>query len=135
MAAGVPARLTAAEGRKFGLSVGSAFMVLGGIAAWRHRTTSEAVLYTLGSALILAGILAPTHLGPVQRAWMALAHRLSKITTPVFMGVVYYVVMTPAGFLRRRMGGPISAPREQGASRWMPHAPAVMTAERMERQF
>ena len=135
MAGRVPARLTAAEGRKFGLTIGLAFIALGSIAAWRHRVTAETILLGLGSVLVLAALLVPTRLGPVERAWMALAQRISKVTTPIFMGVVYFLVMTPAGFLRRRMGGPITAPRERGASRWLPHVPAVATGERMERQF
>jgi hypothetical protein len=35
---------------------------------------------------------------------MGLAHLLSKITTPVFMGIVYYLVLTPVGAVRRMLG-------------------------------
>jgi Saxitoxin biosynthesis operon protein SxtJ len=135
MAGRVPARLTAAEGRKFGLTVGLAFTALGAIAWWRHRPTTESVFLALGAALILAGLAVPTSLGPVQRAWMGLAHKISKVTTPIFMGVVYYLVLTPIGAIRRATGSPLTARRAPGASRWEPHVPAVATAERMERQF
>jgi hypothetical protein len=134
MAAGVPARLTAAEGRKFGLTVGLAFAAFGGIALWRGRATVATVLLALGATLVLAGLVVPTRLGPVERAWMRLAHLISKVTTPIFMGIVYFVVMTPIGFLRRRMGSPIVA-RTGNESRW-----AVRTADesprtQMEHQF
>ena len=135
MAARVPARLSAADGRKFGLTVGLAFLALGGIAWWRGRVRTAAVLQGVGGALVVAALVAPTALGPVERAWMGLAHRISKVTTPVFMGVVYFVAITPAGFVRRRTGGPIGGRRARTASRWEPHTPAVPTAERMERQF
>jgi hypothetical protein len=36
---------------------------------------------------------------------MKLAHALSKVTTPIFMGIVYFVVLTPIGFIRRSFGG------------------------------
>ena len=36
---------------------------------------------------------------------MGLAHAISKVTTPIFMGVVYFVVITPIGFIRRRAFG------------------------------
>jgi len=62
------------------------------------------VLGSLGGVLLLAGITVPTLLGPVQRGWMGLAHLLSKITTPIFMGIVYFVVITPIGLFRRMIG-------------------------------
>lgn len=140
MAGGVPARLTprrltAAEGRKFGLTVGLAFAAIGGVLQWRDKPTAAMVLLALGGALVLAGLLVPTSLGPVERAWMGLAHRISKVTTPIVMGVLYFLVMTPAGVLRRRMGSPFTAPRAPGASRWEPHPIPAPTAARMERQF
>ena len=95
MATGIPARLTAAQGRKFGLTVGGAFLAIGLLLAWRHREAARNVMLGLGAAFSLAGLLVPTMLGPVERAWMGLAHLLSKVTTPIFMGVVYFVVLTP----------------------------------------
>ena len=130
----VPARLTAAAGRKFGLTVGAAFLVLGGIAWWRGKQTTSTVLLSLGGALVVAGLVVPTLLGPVERGWMGLAHLISRVTTPIFMGIVYFVAITPIGFIRRLAGSPIW-PRERTASRWEPHTPAVADPERMERQF
>ena len=57
-------------------------------------------------------------LGPVQRAWMGLAHAISKVTTPIFMGVVYFLVLTPIGLLRRALGRQAVA-RTRSASSWM----------------
>ena len=133
MAAGIPARLTAAEGRKFGLTVGIAFVVFGGIAMWRGKPRTAYVLYSLGAVLILAALLVPTMLGPVEKAWMGLAHLISKVTTPIFMSVVYFLVITPTGFLRRLGGTSMTAPKPQAVSRWAAHTPKPR--ENMERQF
>jgi len=35
---------------------------------------------------------------------MGVAHAISKVTTPIFMGVVYFLVITPVGVLRRLFG-------------------------------
>ncbi len=104
LATGIPARLSPAEGRKFGLTVGIAFLVLGGIVWWRDHLLLARIFAVLGGALVLAGLVMPTHLGPVQRAWMGLAHAISKVTTPIFMGIVFYLVMTPMGRLMRLFG-------------------------------
>lgn len=112
MAGGVPARLTAAEGRKFGLVVGGAFLVLGAILWWRTHVTPATVALVLGAALSLAGLAIPTRLGPVYRGWMRLALAISKVTTPILMGAIYFLVLTPAGLLARLVGHrPVSSPR------------------------
>jgi hypothetical protein len=104
----VPARLstgyTAAAGRKFGLTVGIAFGVFAGIAYWRGHPTTFSVLASLGGALVLAGVLIPRHLQAVDAAWMRLALLISKVTTPIFMGIIYFGVFTPIGALRRMLG-------------------------------
>jgi hypothetical protein len=104
LATRVPARLSAREGRKFGLTVGIAFAVLGGVAWWRGREVLAVGFWTAGGLLILAGLAVPTGLGPVQRAWMGLAHAISKVTTPIFMGIVYFVVLLPVGVVMRLFG-------------------------------
>jgi hypothetical protein len=97
--------LTKAEGRKFGLSVGLAFCVLSALVLWRGHAPVGQGLGAVGVLLVLGGVIIPDRLGPVQRAWMGLAHALSKVTTPIFMSLVYFVVISPVGFLRRTFGG------------------------------
>jgi hypothetical protein len=135
MAEGIPARLSAADGRKFGLTVGTAFLAFGAIALWRGKQRTAMVLLALGSLLVLGALVAPTALGPVERAWMGLAAAISKVTTPIFMGIVYFLVILPIGLVRRLTGNSPILPRGRAASRWDAHVPAVADGERMERQF
>jgi hypothetical protein len=119
LATGVPTRLTKREGRKFGLTVGIAFAVLGGVGFWRGRETAALVFWVVGALLILAGLLIPTKLGPVQRVWMGVAHAISKVTTPIFMGIVYFVVVAPIGLVMRAFGrNPLTAHHTQ-ATVWV----------------
>lgn len=131
-----PPRMTAAAGRKFGFTVGIAFLVFAAIAWWRGHPTLTMVLGALGGSLTLAGLVLPTYLGPVERGWMRLAHAISKVTTPIVMGVMYLVVIAPVGVLRRAFGGnPLShtAPPEGG---FWHHRPAGSRRSRsMRRQF
>ena len=105
MAHPVPARLgeryTAAAGRRFGWTIGIALLVLAAVARWRHHPTSFAILASMGGLALAAGLLVPSALGPVERAWMKMALIISKVTTPVFMGITYFVVLMPIGVVRR----------------------------------
>jgi len=135
LATGIPARLSPAEGRKFGLTVGGAFLVITAILWWRGKHGAVPYVGGLGGLLILAGLLVPTMLGPVNRAWMGLAHLLSKVTTPIFMGVVYFVVITPIGVIMRLAGkNPLVHP-PQGAGFWFDRGSDQPEPGRMERQF
>ncbi len=131
----VPARLSSAEGRRFGLTLGAAFVVLGVVLSWRGRAGAALGTAVLGAALLLAGLVLPTRLGPVQRAWMGLAAALSRVTTPVFLGVVYFGAILPMGLLLRALGrNPLAHPGPQ-ASRWIARPVEARSRRDMERQF
>lgn len=135
MATAVPARLSASEGRKFGLTVGIAFLVITGILVWRDHMRAVPYVGALGGLLVVAGLAIPTYLGPIQRAWMGLAHLISKVTTPIFMGVVYYVVLSPIGVLMRLFGrNPMRHPLSDGGY-WVERAKEQTQSGGMERQF
>jgi len=135
LATGIPARLSTAEGRKFGLTVGGAFLAITAILWWRGRHGAAPYTGALGTLLVLAGLLIPTLLGPVNRAWMGLAHLISKVTTPIFMGVVYFVVLTPIGWGMRLAGRRplVHTVHEHGF--WFDRGAAAPEPARMERQF
>jgi Saxitoxin biosynthesis operon protein SxtJ len=119
--AGIPARLTA-------------FLVLGGLLYfWRHLATPGAVAGGLGALLALAALAVPSHLGPLQRAWMGLAHLISRVTTPIFMGIVFFLVMMPIGLLRRLAGKNALAHPERDGGYWAP--PASGGRSDLNRQF
>lgn len=115
--------------------VGGAFLAITAIMWWRGRMGPLPYTGGLGALLVLAGLVAPTLLGPVFKAWMGLAHLLSKVTTPIFMGVVYFLVLTPLSFVMRLFGhrGLVHQLHEGGY--WEGRDSAKPEAARMERQF
>ena len=114
------AEYSARDGRRFGLTVGIAFLVLSGILLWRERLSVARGLAALGGLLSVAGLLVPRLLRPVDVAWMKFAEQLSKVTTPVFMGIVFYMVFTPIGLVRRMFGrNPLVRPASESV--WAEH--------------
>ena len=134
MEARITAGLTAAEGRRFGFPVGGAFLLLSSISAWRGHIIAPRLLAPIGLLLVLAGVFIPGHLGPVYRAWMGLAKVMSSVTTPIFLGVVYFLVLTPMAIIRRRIGGNPMRHTARDDSYWVV-PPASRGAEGMEHQF
>ena len=128
---------TAAQGRKFGLTLAGAFAVLAALTWWRGRDMAPVILGALGFLLLAGGLAAPARLEPVERAWMKLAHLLSRVTTPIFMAIVYFVVLTPTGWVRRTAGKNPLVHAVENESYWKTRAPSDQekVARRMERQF
>jgi hypothetical protein len=109
--------------------------VLAAVAWWGGHPRVLAVAAALGGVLVFAGLLLPSRLGPVQRGWMALAHAISRITTPVVMGVIYFLVFTPIGILMRLAGKNALVRSEQGSSFWVARSSEDKSSRSMERQF
>ncbi|HSJ07798.1 MAG TPA: SxtJ family membrane protein [Longimicrobiales bacterium] len=100
----VRARLTAAEGRRFGLTVGAAFLALTALLWWRNFDTARWVTGAAAAFFLGGGLLVPARMGPVNRAWMQMALAISKVTTPIFMGIIFFLVITPIGAIARAAG-------------------------------
>src|SRR5258708_4125138 len=113
------ARLTASEGRRFAWTLAGAFAVLGAISWWRGRELAGFVFAAIAGIFFLAGWIAPRRFGTVERAWMAVARAISRVTTPLFMGIVYFVVLTPIGLFRRAVTKRALSPSRSAKTFWI----------------
>lgn len=108
--------------------------MLGGMLLWRSGLVTATIPLLLAALLIGGGFAAPTRLGPVYRCWMALALAISKVTTPIAMGAVYFLVLMPTGLLARLFGHrPLSRPR--GAVTNWQSRPAGARKSELDHQF
>lgn len=135
MAKRIPTRLKASEGRRFGLTLGPAFLALAALLFWKGRGFGAQITGVLGAVLLLASLIAPGALDPVRRGWMRLALAISKVTVPLFMGLVYFLVITLVGLLRRVFGH--NAIRRDAAlmSYWEPHRAVSNRKKALEHQY
>ncbi len=122
--------------RKFGLTVGGVFLLLGTVSWWRGHEVAPRVLWTLGTPLVVLGAVAPSLLGPVERAWMAMAEVLGWINTRLILGAVYFLIVTPMGLVRRWRGDPLDRRMRDGqTSNWVRREPRPVDPARYRHQF
>lgn len=114
--------------------VGGAFLLVAAISWKRGHPAPAIVTAVLGLGLISGGLLVPTRLGPVYRGWMRLALAISKVTTPIVMGVIFFLVLTPAGLLARLFGHRPLSRSKAAATYWQSRA-AGSTRGEMNHQF
>lgn len=117
------------DGRNFAFTIAGGFVAIGLLAARKHRHATTAISLGLAAVSLLAGIVVPTMLLPVRRRWIQLGELIGLVTTPVMMAAVYYLLLTPAGALRR-----FRHHRAAETPGWRRREP-LPPASRMERQF
>jgi hypothetical protein len=125
-----------AELRRFGVTVGGIFLLLASVSWWRGHEWPPRVLASLGTLLVVPGLLLPRVLGPVERAWMAMAAVLGRVNTRILLSVVYTLVVTPIGFVMRWRHDPLD--RELGSDRpthWRPREDDGRDMSRYRQQF
>jgi hypothetical protein len=81
--------------REFGLVTGGIVAGLFGLFfPWVFERSWPAWPWIVFAVLGCWGLLAPMSLQPVYRVWMRFGLLLSRVTTPLIMGLVFYLVIT-----------------------------------------
>ncbi len=122
--------------RKFGLTMGVAFAIFGGLFFWRGHTVAP-YLFIVAAAFLLLAALVPKALKPVQPGWMTLATVLGWVMTRVLLSIVFFIGITPLAVLARVVGKrfldlKFEPDRE---SYWEKREPPTEGVERYESQF
>jgi carbamoyltransferase len=121
--------------RRFGLTIGLAFLVLGAILQFRHRAAGRPFT-SLATLLLLFSAVAPGLLRFIYGPWMRIADFLGAISSRVLLSVVFFLVVTPIGLIQRVLGKrPVDLRFRTGdATYWQPRA-VRSTPPDYEKQF
>ncbi|SRR6266404_3748742 len=123
--------------RYFGVLVGAVFAAVG--AWWLTRGKFQLVapyFLTLGGLLLLIGLVYPRALVVPNRMWMKLAEALSFVMTRVILGLVFFLMVTPIGLLRRILGGdPLHRRARRAESYWKPYLSRQGDPQHYEKMF
>jgi hypothetical protein len=90
--------------RSFGLLVGGIFAAIGIWPALFHGEDLRLWGVIVGAALLLPAMAFPKMLALPHRGWMGLSEILSWINTRIILGVVFFLLLTPIGIIRRMFG-------------------------------
>jgi hypothetical protein len=122
-------------------SFGITFAVVAAIIAawlfWRKGLPGWAIIAALAAiAFFASAYLAPALLRPFNLAWLKFGLLLHKAINPLIMGLLFFLVFTPMGFVMRRAGKDfLRLARDPAeASYWVRRDPAAPTGS-MKNQF
>lgn len=124
------------EIRKFGAVAFIFFGLLFSLAVWREKV----LMACFFGALFLLGfgfLILPGPLKPAYERWIKITHFIGKTITAIMLVFAYYLVITPAAFLKKVFGGaPISLkPDKNAKSYWVRRSEPLQTKERFFKRF
>ena len=91
----------------------------------------------LGALFLAVALLHPAVLAPLARLWMKFGLLLHRIVSPIALGVMFFLVITPMGLLMRLFGkDPLRLRFDRSAdSYWIPRDPPGPSPESFKDQF
>ena len=122
--------------REFGLLFGAIIAALFGLLLpWLFDHGLPWWPWAVGGVFALWALAAPGTLRPVYVAWMTFGLVMSRITTPILMGIVFYGVVTPMAAFRRVGGRDILKRRWDGEVETYRTKSEKSPAENLKRPF
>jgi len=121
--------------RVFGLVL-AAFFGLVGLAPLRiHHPVRWWALFA-ATALLAIALLRPAWLHPFNLIWTWLGLLLGRVVSPIIMGLLFFLVVTPTGFLFRLLRkDPLGLASDKGAQTYWIGRPPGPAPESMRNQF
>ena len=109
--------------REFGLLVGAVFSLLGLWWFYRGKFVTAAYVFTItGTVLVLLGAAFPRVLVIPRKLWMKLAEALAYVSSRIILAIIFFLVLTPIGVIKRAMGwDPLERRSASRESFWSPY--------------
>jgi hypothetical protein len=122
--------------RSFGLVVAGFFIILGAYNWW-HQGRWWPASIAIAAAFLAIALLRPNVLAPLNRMWTKLGLLMAMVVSPILLGLLFLVVVTPVGLLMRLSGkDPLRLRDRSGAgSYWIVRQPPGPAGDTMVDQF
>jgi hypothetical protein len=122
--------------RNFGITFGVVLGLLSGLLWWKEKDTYS-IFVVLSLAFFFFGLVLPSLLKPLQKAWMSLAVVLGFFMTKVILSILFYLVFTAIGLGARLFGKQFLDLKKDDSkeSYWSYREPQPFDKKNYERQF
>lgn len=126
----------ASSDRFFGLTFFAVCLI---IALWPllWRGAIQPIALGLALAFLAVSLVAPTWLAPLNRLWLKFGELLHRITSPIILGIMFFGVITPVGWLMRLAGKDLLRMKfdREAPSYWIKREPPGPDKTSLKRQF
>ena len=126
----------ASSNRAFGLVFAAVFLIVA-VIPWVFGGTMRVWSVVVAAAFLGVALLAPGLLAPLNRLWTRFGLLLHHLVSPIVLGVMFYLVVTPTGLLMRALGkDPLRLRLDRSArTYWIDRTPPGPRPESLSDQF
>ena len=122
--------------QKFGWLFTLVFSIAAVYALWNGANTWAVTFVGLAALFALFARVAPAALAPLNRLWFGLGILLGKIVSPVVLGVIFFLVITPVSLVTRLFGrDALLLKKREVNSYWIDRTPPGPAPESFKNQF
>ena len=122
--------------RKFGFFFTAVFALAGGYFLNENSVVAAYIFLVLAAAFFLVTIIKADFLLPLNKLWMHFGLLLSKIVSPIVLGVIFFGLFTPIALVMRTVGRDELRLRvKKLPSFWKPREENTLSSTRFKNQF
>lgn len=123
--------------RSFGLLFAGVFAFLSAYGIYQGAPTARVASWLIAAIITSAvTLLAPGVLTPFNRAWMKLGELMGKVVSPLVLGVIFFVMITPIALVIRLFGrDELRLKRTNTSSYWIDRDPPGPSGDSFKNQF
>lgn len=129
-------KIVAGSDRSFGLVMAGAFAAVTLLNAW-HMGRVWPWSGGLAAMFLVAGLLRPKLLHPLNLIWLRFGLLLHRVMNPIVMALLFYGTVLPTGLVMRMLGKDLLRLKRQpdADSYWIVRQPPGPSPETMKDQF
>jgi predicted membrane metal-binding protein len=122
--------------RNFGFVFAAVFTLIGCWPLWHYESPRWWAL-VIAAAFTLLALIRPQVLRHLNRAWLALGKLMHRVVSPIVMGGVFFLCVTPTAYIMRMRGKDLLSLKRwpDRKSYLIDREPALSDLESMKHQY
>lgn len=123
--------------RNFGFLFAGGFVLLAAYVGYHGANVTTVYGWLIAGVVIgLVAIIKPSLLTPFNKAWMNLGDLMGKVVSPMVLGIIFFVLITPVALVTRLLGrDELRLKKANVSSYWIDRAPPGPAGDSFKNQF
>jgi hypothetical protein len=122
--------------RKFGWFFAAVFSAIAAYAHWRGWSTVGLLTSIAAILFAAATLLSPKLLAPLNRLWYGFGMLLGKIISPIMLGLIFFVLISPVSLVTRLFGrDELKLKKRNVESYWVDRSPPGPPSDSFKNQY
>jgi hypothetical protein len=121
---------------KFGVFFFAIFAVLAAYSFWKVWHGIFLIALLVSVLLAATTLLAPKLLSPLNRFWFELGELIGKMVSPILLGFIFFVLITPVSLITRLFGrDELKMLKRSVNSYWVDRLPDGISSDSFKNQY